>query len=46
MNIKDYYESVYKKCLKEVPHSDNEDEKEYRMRELYYLNLFLLRLEY
>ncbi|MDY3829282.1 MAG: asparagine synthase (glutamine-hydrolyzing) [Clostridium sp.] len=39
MNIKDYYESVYKKCLKEVPHSDNEDGKEYRMKELYYLNL-------
>ena len=38
-NIEECAEYEYLKTLKEVPHFDNEDKKNYRMKEMFYLNL-------
>ena len=38
-NIEECAEYEYLKTLKEVPHFENEDKKNYRMKELFYLNL-------
>jgi asparagine synthase (glutamine-hydrolysing) len=37
--IKDYVASKYEETLKSVPHIDGESKIEYRMRELFYLNI-------
>ena len=39
LKIKDYADSVYNETLKEVPHLPDETPFEYRMKEIYYLNL-------
>ena len=39
LKIKDYVNDRYNETLKEVPHLDNESPIEYRMKEIYYLNL-------
>ena len=39
LKIKDYADSVYQETLKEVPHVPDESPLEYRMKEIYYLNL-------
>ena len=38
-NIEECAEYEYLKTLKEVPHFENEDKKNYRMKEMFYLNL-------
>ena len=38
-NIEECAEYEYLKTLKEVPHFENEDNKNYRMKEMFYLNL-------
>ena len=38
-NIEECDEYEYLKTLKEVPHFENEDKKNYRMKEMFYLNL-------
>ena len=38
----DYY---YKKTINEAPHIDNETPFEHRMKEIYYLNLYMMHLE-
>lgn len=38
-NIEECAEYEYLKNLKEVPHFENEDKKNYRMKEMFYLNL-------
>lgn len=39
IDIEGCVESHYKNTLKEVPHLDNENQIDYRMRELFYLNI-------
>ena len=39
LKIEEVAQSAYMDTLKEVPHLDGEDKLEYRMRELFYLNL-------
>jgi asparagine synthase (glutamine-hydrolysing) len=39
LDIEEYANMHYKRTLKQVPHLDNESPYEYRMRELFYLNI-------
>lgn len=39
LKIHDFAQEQYHKTLKEVPHLENESKEDYRMRELFYLNL-------
>lgn len=39
LDIEEYTAESYKRSLSEVPHLDNENSKNYRMKELFYLNL-------
>ena len=39
LKIHDFAQEQYNKSLKEVPHLDNESKEDFRMRELFYLNI-------
>lgn len=39
LKIHDFAQEQYHKSLKEVPHLDNESKEDFRMRELFYLNI-------
>ena len=39
LKIYDFAQEQYNKSLKEVPHLDNESKEDFRMRELFYLNI-------
>lgn len=46
LKLEEYVDSEYKKTISQVPHPDDESQLEYKMREMYYLNIkwFMLTL--
>lgn len=39
LELEELSQAMYKNTLKKVPHLDNEDKEDFRMRELFYLNI-------